>query len=169
MVSIYTTGSLKISSMLCSAVTYLDICYIVLCPLSLVMGQITMMAQFLGIISFIQTVCMRWCTPVSRAGLKMLYISAGVLLPLVLYYSSWTEYQSWPLLMLAVLVFSQSEQKQSVFLYYQSPVQMTDLEIFAILSPSIRCLIYFQLNYLPSFSIKVCLGFMPHFNLLISI
>jgi hypothetical protein len=55
MVSLYITGLLRKSSMLCSAVTYLDSCCIVSRPLSLEMRQITLMAQFLGIISFIQT------------------------------------------------------------------------------------------------------------------
>jgi len=40
--------------------------------------------------------------------------------------------------MLAVLVFSQSEVKHFVFLYYRSPVQMIDLVIFAVLSPPIQ-------------------------------
>jgi len=40
--------------------------------------------------------------------------------------------------MLAVLLFPQSELKHFVFLYYRSAVQMTDLVILAILSPSIQ-------------------------------
>lgn len=52
-VSVYITVLLKKSSMLCSAVTYLNICCSVSCPLFLEMGQITLMAQILGIISLI--------------------------------------------------------------------------------------------------------------------
>jgi len=40
--------------MVCSTVMYIDSCRIVSHPLFLELGQITMMAQFLGIISLIQ-------------------------------------------------------------------------------------------------------------------
>jgi len=51
--------------------------------------------------------------------------------------------------MLAVLVFPQSELKHYVFLYYMSPIQMTDLVILAILSPSIQMPYLFPIK-LPS-------------------